>query len=205
MRLDEFRVYYPSLKQLTNLAYTDPRVEPEGKKIFSEKDGTFFDGESSHVGKYIVYKDSAMPGKYIGIFISDQLDEDDTEPSVHVIAIDGNKNHVNGRVDYRRKKCREISESFSTMKTGEYLEFSYGRWKNDPKPDLLVFYDDGSKYIEGINVNYLSYSYIKKLNDIIDRYPGIDGMQLYEIVLRTAYQAVQNGYRKYLRSHVNPI
>lgn len=206
-KINEFKVHYPSLRQLMDLSYTDPRVDYDGKKIYSEKNGVFIDGDRTHQGKYIVYKDMAMPGKFVGIFASDSLKEDDEneKPFVHVIAVDNNIKKVNRRVNYRKNKHQQVSEAFSTMRTGEYLEFEYGRYKNDQKPDLLVFYDDGNQYIEGINANYLSYQYIKKLNDIIDRYPGIKGRDLYAVVVRTAYPAVQMGYRKYFRNHVNPI
>lgn len=96
--------------------------------------------------------------------------------------------------------------------TGTLLEFKYGggsrpqkqgevgRWKNDPKPVLLVFYDDGHKYIEGINTNYLSGWYLKKLRVIMKRFPGLDGEDLYKIFKRTALFAIKKGYRKYIRT-----
>jgi len=97
------------------------------------------------------------------------------------------------------------------IKTGTLLEFSYGKqqkpgkvggWKNDPKPKLLVFYDDGVDYIEGLNTNYLSDYYIRKLKQILMRFPGIEGEQLYDIIKRTASYAIAKGYRKYIRSSV---
>lgn len=98
------------------------------------------------------------------------------------------------------------------LPTGEILEFVYGKkqvygevggWKNDPKPVLLVFYDDNFEYIEGLNTNYLSDYYLMKLRQIIVRFPGVidrAGKQLYKIVKRTAPYALGKGYRKYIRS-----
>lgn len=101
------------------------------------------------------------------------------------------------------------------LPTGEILEFAYGKkqvigevggWKNDPKPVLLVFYDDNFKYIEGLNTNYLSDHYLMKLRQIIVRFPGVidkAGKQLYKIVKRTAPYALAKGYRKYIRSSLH--
>ncbi len=96
--------------------------------------------------------------------------------------------------------------------TGTLLEFKYGSkqkpgvaggWKNDPAPSLLVFHDDGENYIEGINLHYLSYYYVKKMQAIIKRFPGLNGTELYSIVKRTAPFAIKKGYRKYIRASVN--
>lgn len=96
-----------------------------------------------------------------------------------------------------------------TYKFGSLLSFVYGKkqrpgqvggWKNDRKPLLLVFYDDGEKYIEGINTNYLSKWYIKRLKTLLRIFPGIDGRQFYHIVQKTAWYALGKGYRKYIRS-----
>lgn len=97
------------------------------------------------------------------------------------------------------------------LKTGTLLEFKYGggsrpqesgevgRWKHDPKPILLVFYDDGVKTVEGVNTNYLSSAYLKKLRIILRRFPGLDGQDLYKLFKRTALFAIKKGYRKYIR------
>ncbi len=102
----------------------------------------------------------------------------------------------------------------NSVDTGLLLEFSYGKkqkpgqvggYKNDPRPLLLVFYDDGEKYIEGLNTHYISKLYIKKLNSILNKYPGISKSNnvilLYQIVKKTALPAVKKGYRKYLRDN----
>ncbi len=96
--------------------------------------------------------------------------------------------------------------------TGTLLEFKYGTkqkpgqaggWKNDPAPSLLVFHDDGDQYIEGINLHYLSYYYVKRLQTLIRKFPGINGNELYLVVKRSAPYAVKKGYRKYIRASVN--
>ena len=96
---------------------------------------------------------------------------------------------------------------------GSILEFSYGAkqvrgerggWKTDPKPSLLIFHDDGSKHVEGLNTHYLSYYYIAKLLKLLRKYPGINGTKFYSIIKSTAPQALKKGYRKYLRSSINP-
>jgi len=95
--------------------------------------------------------------------------------------------------------------------TGTVLEFNYGNrqkkgqvggWKNDPRPSLLIFHDDGSKYLEGVNLNYLSYYYVKKLQALLKRFPGITGEELYLVVSKSASYALKKGYRKYLRPSV---
>ena len=97
------------------------------------------------------------------------------------------------------------------VKTGQIIDFVYGikqvpgqvgGWKNDNRPTLLVFHDDKKKYIEGINVNYLSRYYLYKLRKITSRFPGIriDGRIFYYVIKRTAKYAVKKGYRKYMRS-----
>jgi len=109
------------------------------------------------------------------------------------------------------------------FRIGILLEFSYGTkqnigevggWKNDPRPRLLVFYDDKKKYVEGLNTNYLSDYYLRKLAIIISRYPGLvsgeggDSMtsanarRFYAIIKQTAPFAIEKGYRKYLRRSI---
>lgn len=119
-------------------------------------------------------------------------------------------------VRYKRNMANMIrvevdKEKTSGFRTGMILEFSYGKkqkpgqvggWKNDPKPRLLIFHDDGDKYIEGLNTNYLSDYYLRKLRMILRKFPGIDGEELYSIIKRTAHFAIKKGYRKYLRSSV---
>lgn len=107
------------------------------------------------------------------------------------------------------KQGERLAEKFPT---GTILEFQYGKkqvygevggWKNDPKPVLLIFYDDNFNYIEGLNTNYLSDHYLLKLRQIIVRFPGVidkAGKQLYKIVKRTAPFALAKGYRKYIRT-----
>lgn len=113
-----------------------------------------------------------------------------------------------------KNMAKQVFKMNNIVDTGLLLEFSYGRkqkpgevggYKNDPRPLLLVFHDDGIKYIEGLNTHYISLLYIRKLNSILNKYPGIkentNGKLFYEIVKKTAYPAVKKGYRKYLRDN----
>jgi len=100
------------------------------------------------------------------------------------------------------------------IKAGQLLEFKYGYkqkpgqvggWKNDPRPVILIFHDDRKKYVEGINTNYLSNWYLKKIRQIMARFPGVDGEALYDIFTRTAKHAIKKGYRKYMRLSLRDI
>jgi hypothetical protein len=93
------------------------------------------------------------------------------------------------------------------IKTGDIIKFHYdGRkpigvprgWHHDPRPTLLVFYDDGRKYWEGVNLNYVAASNIKR---IVKRLKKIkSGRQLYSLMKSEEPLAVKFGYRKYFRS-----
>jgi len=112
--------------------------------------------------------------------------------------------------DMVKKKTKLVNE----VETGEILEFIYGirqkpgqvgGWKNDPRPTLLVFYDDKRKYIEGLNTNYLSRYYIIKLKYIMAKFPGMrkDGKLFYKVIKVTAPYALKKGYRKYMRKSLH--
>ena len=103
-KLNEFKASYPSLKKIFSMSYTDPRVETEGKKICSEKSGDYSHGEKLYKGHYIVYNDAELPGKFIGIHVSNEINEETGDPIINVIAIDKNKNSVVRRMNYRMKK-----------------------------------------------------------------------------------------------------
>lgn len=102
----------------------------------------------------------------------------------------------------------------NSITAGYLLEFTYGfkqkegevgGWKNDPQPLIIVFNDDQVRYVEGVNTNYLSEYYLKKVRNIMVRFPGINGEQLYNIFKRTARYAIKKGYRKYIRTSLNNI
>lgn len=93
-------------------------------------------------------------------------------------------------------------------KCGDVIRFRYdGKkpigepmgWHHDPEPMLLMLYDDGWKFWEGINLNYLSHTYVTRLARLVKRFPGIDGTDLYPIIKRTAPIAAKVAYRKYYR------
>ncbi len=153
--------------------------------------------------------------------------------STKIIKIRGGGKRGRPPVRYRRQPPKNMSSVLVTMRKGMrfrigiLLEFSYGTkqnigevggWKNDPKPRLLVFYDDKQKYIEGLNTNYLSDYYIRKLNIIISKYPGLvsgeggdavdsaNAKRFYAIIKKTAPFAIKKGYRKFLRkSIISPV
>lgn len=94
------------------------------------------------------------------------------------------------------------------------VEFHYGAmkmnesggWKNDPRPIVLVFYDDKDKYIEGINTNYLSAQKLEELLQVVARYPIVgdspaDGKRLYKVVKAIEPEALV-GYRRYKRDSI---
>lgn len=108
----------------------------------------------------------------------------------------------------------EPTTLLEAFRTGEIVKFSYGKrqkmgevggWKHDPVPRLLVFYDDGNKYIEGINTNYLPTKYLVVLMKLTVAFPGIDGVGLYNIVKKSASEAVKKGYRKYYRTSMHNV
>lgn len=121
-------------------------------------------------------------------------------------------------IRYHRNIPNTILEARTLLKefkTGEIVHFTYGQrqeagetggWKNDPRPRLLVYYDDGNKYIEGVNTNYLPTAYLVRLMKLLVSFPGIGGRELYSIVKRTAPEAHKKGYRKYFRTSMrNPV
>jgi hypothetical protein len=122
-------------------------------------------------------------------------------------------------VRYRRSVPKGMVKVGIRMKnrkveTGYIVEFKYGfkqktgqvgGWKNDPRPVMLCFHDDKIKYIEGINTNYLSEWYLKKIRTIMKRFPGVDGEQLYRMFKRTAKAAIKKGYRKYMRESFRDV
>ena len=100
------------------------------------------------------------------------------------------------------------------LNTGYLVEFKYGYkqkpgqvggWKNDPRPVIFLFHDDKIKYIQGVNTNYLSEWYLKKVCQIMKRFPGVDGEQIYLIFKRTAKFALKKGYRKYMRDSFRDV
>lgn len=110
-------------------------------------------------------------------------------------------------------KKLKVSIIENQIATGYLLEFNYGvkqmagrvgGWKNDPRPVILVFMDDKFNYIEGINTNYLSEYYMKKIREIMKRFPGVGGEMLYDIFKKTAKPAIK-GYRKYIRSSLRNV
>ena len=98
------------------------------------------------------------------------------------------------------------------------MEFRYGSRKSegekggyhvDPTPLIFVFYDDLNHYVEGVNTNYLPTNYLMKLIAIVNRFPGlrtlVGGKLLYKVVKRTAPQALELGYRKYIRNVIREV
>lgn len=108
--LDEFKIRYPSLKGLASIQYEDPRANSEGKKIFAEKEAPFCAGDTVHNGHYIMYSDARLPGKYIAVHISEDLNEETGEPHIHAVAIDPDRRKVANRMNYRIRTSRNSIE-----------------------------------------------------------------------------------------------
>jgi hypothetical protein len=113
----------------------------------------------------------------------------------------------NKTIKYRRKRLRLAGR----IPAGTLIEFQYGAkkldeaggWKGDPRPILLVFYDDQDEYIEGINTNYLSASFLREFLDVVKKAPGIGksptgGKRLYKL-MKSIEPDLLKAYRKYKR------
>lgn len=106
---ESYKVHYPSLKNLTQLQYTDPRVNTEGRTIHAEREGNFCRGDESIHGHYVVYEDKKMPGTYIGVHIGSELSEDGGDAPINVVAMDKSRSAVVNRVSYRARRGK-VSE-----------------------------------------------------------------------------------------------
>lgn len=138
------------------------------------------------------------------------------------------RREVLGRFTSRRKKIPvrylrktpdgmkkvKLTKHIYSINCGYLAEFGYGDhqmqgqiggWKNDPRPIILTFSDDGRMYVEGINTNYLPDVYMKRLLLLMRRFPGLGSVDLYDIFKRTAHQAIKSGYRKYIRRSMRDI
>ncbi len=114
---ESYKMHYPSLKRLTQVNYTDPRVNTEGRKIYVEKEGNFRKGDTDTHGHYIVYEDSTMPGTYIGVHIGSELSEDGGDAPVNVVAMDTNRSAVVNRVAYRMRKSKIAETELPIVET----------------------------------------------------------------------------------------
>ena len=115
----------------------------------------------------------------------------------------------------RNKKFAKKRIRLATrVPAGTLVEFQYGTrklnesggWKNDPRPVLLVFYDDQENYIEGINTNYLNSTILRELLNAVRQAKGIEntlegGKRLYELVKSVGPDTLI-GYRKYNRHKI---
>ncbi len=108
LKLDEsFNVNAPTLNKLVNMEYSDPR-QKDGCKIVAEKCGKLNDSD----GSYIMYQDSALPGKYVAVHVSDDINEDSESANVSVVAIGSSKKHVKERMAYRiRRNKGSVNEA----------------------------------------------------------------------------------------------
>lgn len=98
---------------------------------------------------------------------------------------------------------------------GKLIRFSYGQrsedkpggWKNDPRPIIVVLYDDKEKYIEGININYFTTQEIGQFFALLSKYgkPIINeesGQQLYKFIKDQAPDLLKKAYRKFKRESI---
>jgi hypothetical protein len=121
------------------------------------------------------------------------------------------------RARYRRNKTIKYKRSQlrlgNRIPAGTLIEFQYGvkkkldesgGWKGDPRPILLVFYDDQDEYIEGINTNYLNAGFLREFIDVLHKAPGVgkspnDGKLLYKL-MKSVEPDLLKAYRKYKRN-----
>jgi len=100
------------------------------------------------------------------------------------------------------------------LPAGTLVEFPYGRkkmneaggWKNDPRPIVIVFFDDLVDYIEGLNTNYLSPQKLKECLEVVNQEQSIgdspaDGKRLYER-MKSIEPDVLFAYRKFKRDSI---
>lgn len=126
----------------------------------------------------------------------------------------------------RNQKPGLFEKSRSPMQerkfVGDFIEFQYGDrhpygvrggWKNDPRPILLVFYDELLTYIEGINTNYITDVELKQLLEVLsDMDLNLRRGKMSKTIVDQFYQRVKNrnpkilrGYRKYMRDNITAI
>ncbi len=96
---ESFKVNSPTLDKLVNMEYVDPR-QKDGCKIVAEKCGKLNDSD----GSYIMYQDNALPGKYVAVHVSDDMNEETDSANVKVIAIGTSKKNVKERMAYRIRR-----------------------------------------------------------------------------------------------------
>jgi len=127
------------------------------------------------------------------------------------------------RARYRRNKTIKFKKTRTTLAgrvpAGQLVEFQYGArkplgeaggWKGDPRPILIVFYDDQKEFIEGINTNYLSPGKLQELLDVIDSFDSLgagpeDGKRLYARVKSIEPDILEMSYRKYKRDKIKSM
>ena len=120
------------------------------------------------------------------------------------------------RARFRRNKKLQFERTrvalAARVPAGTLVEFQYGAkkdfgkvggWHGDPRPILLVLYDDQRKYIEGLNTNYLPETLLKELLQVVRQVPDIGaqiegGTRLYNMI-KSVKPDVLVAYRKYFR------
>jgi hypothetical protein len=133
--IDEgYKMHYPSLKKLTQLQYTDPRVATEGRKVHAERAGNFTKGDTSIAGHYVVYEDTGFPGTYIGVHIGSELSEDGGDAPINVVAMDTSRAAVVNRVAYRARR--------STVAENEILDEGFSDVVKKVKDSLLKIFSN---------------------------------------------------------------
>ena len=96
---ESFKVNSPTLNKLVNMEYSDPR-QKDGCKIVAEKCGQF---EGSN-GNYIMYQDNALPGKFVAVHVSDDMNEESGEANVSVVALGNSRKKVMQNMAYRARR-----------------------------------------------------------------------------------------------------
>ena len=103
---ENFKVNSPTLSKLANMEYSDPR-EKDGCRIAAEKTGKYVKEGNVSDGNYIMYQDNDLPGKFIAVHVSDDINEDTGSANVNVVAIGTSKKNVLERMAYRMRRAKK--------------------------------------------------------------------------------------------------
>jgi len=95
----------------------DPRTD-ESCKVYYERKGRFMVGETVYNGSYIVYNSPSMSKSYAGVFVAEELNEDDTDmQTVTLVALDPARRNVVSRTRYRARMTeKKIARLFNQGK-----------------------------------------------------------------------------------------
>lgn len=104
---------------LNSLHLTDPRTN-ETCKICYQREGHFSYGGKVYNGTYMVYNDPTMEKSYAGVFVAEELGEDEAGiKPVTLVAIDPVKHRVINRTRYRARVSERAVEEQARFRRGK--------------------------------------------------------------------------------------